>query len=54
MEVPKSPILDPPKTTKLIEDPCRDCNAESTIGAHGIRNDEIYDEYYCEACWRSK
>jgi hypothetical protein len=39
--------------TTSIEDPCCQCGRESEFGAHGIRENEVYDEYYCESCWNS-
>lgn len=31
---------------------CQECGAESEIGAHGIKNGQVYDEYYCHACYK--
>ena len=30
------------------------CGEESDYGAHGLRDGEIYDEYFCEKCWNKK
>ena len=30
------------------------CGEESTKGCYGIRNDEIYSEYYCDACFAKR
>lgn len=30
------------------------CGAESDYAAHGIRDQEIYDEHWCAACWTGK
>jgi hypothetical protein len=30
------------------------CGAESDYGAHGIKNGEVYDEYFCESCYHAK
>jgi len=30
------------------------CGKESEFGCHGITQGEIYDEYYCEACYNIK
>ena len=35
-------------------DPCQGCQGESDYGAHGIRDREVYDEYWCEACYNKK
>lgn len=40
-------------TAELDSTKCA-CGAESDYGAHGVSNGEIYDEYYCEACWNNK
>ena len=40
--------------TSLVDDLCIVCKEESSYGAHGIRNWEIYDEYYCEKCYNTK
>lgn len=36
-----------------VTDNC-DCGNQSDYGAHGIRDGEIYDEYYCEECWSKR
>ena len=33
-----------------MDDKCS-CGQESTRGCHGIRDGEVYDEYYCEDCY---
>jgi hypothetical protein len=30
------------------------CNEESTKGCHGIRNGEVYSEYYCDDCYNKR
>ena len=30
------------------------CGEESVYGAHGIRDGEIYSEYFCEKCWNKR
>jgi len=37
-----------------IEDPCLVCGAESDFGAHGIRDGEVYSEYFCEKHYHAK
>jgi hypothetical protein len=37
----------------IIVDPCP-CGAESTHGAHGFRDGELYDEFWCQECWNKK
>lgn len=32
----------------IIEDPCLVCGGESDYGHHGLRDGEVYSEYYCE------
>lgn len=34
-------------------DKCK-CGEESTRGCHGIKDSEIYDEYYCDDCYNKK
>jgi hypothetical protein len=36
-----------------IEDPCA-CGAPSEYGAHGIRDNKVYDEYFCESCYNKE
>ncbi len=38
----------------MAKDPCNKCGEPSDIGAHGIRDGKIYDEYYCESCYNLK
>jgi hypothetical protein len=33
-------------------DKCSLCDDESYYGTHGVRNNELYSEYYCEKCYR--
>lgn len=35
------------------QDLCK-CGKPSTIGAHGIRDNEVYDEYMCSKCYSGK
>ena len=37
----------------MEEDAC-ECGEKSTRGCHGIRNNEIYSEYYCDSCYNRK
>lgn len=30
------------------------CGKEAAIGAHGIKDGQVYDEYYCEECWNKE
>lgn len=30
-----------------VEDPCYICGGESDFGAHGIKDGEVYSEYFC-------
>lgn len=34
-------------------DKCK-CGKESTKGCHGIKNEEIYSEYYCDDCFNKR
>ena len=33
---------------------CQVCGVESDYGCHGLKNGEVYDEYYCERCYNRK
>lgn len=35
------------------QDNCK-CGAESTRGCHGIKDNEVYDAYYCDECYNKK
>jgi hypothetical protein len=37
-----------------MDDKCKECGEDSTIGAHGVRAGDVYDEYYCDECWGKK
>lgn len=37
-----------------MSDQCCRCGGESQVGAHGIRDREVYSEYWCEKCFASK
>lgn len=30
------------------------CGAESDFGCHGVRNGEIFSEYYCKNCYNKE
>lgn len=30
------------------------CGKESDYGCHGIRDQQMYDEYYCKECYNKK
>lgn len=34
----------------IKDDKCH-CGAESEVGVHGVKENDIYDEYYCYECW---
>ena len=36
---------------KNEDDRCMKCGKESTKGCHGIKDAEIYSEYYCDECF---
>lgn len=38
----------------MSEDTCMVCGEESTKGCHGVKEDKIYSEYYCDSCYNSK
>jgi hypothetical protein len=48
------PLLLPILPLPQIEDPCKGCGKESEYGAHGIRDQEVYDEYWCGPCYHKK
>ncbi len=31
-----------------------DCGKESDFGYHGVRDGEVYSEYYCKECYNKK
>jgi hypothetical protein len=33
-----------------MNDQCK-CGAESDFGCHGVRDGEVYSEFYCKACY---
>ena len=37
----------------MNEDLCK-CGEESTRGCHGINDEGVYSEYYCDKCYHSK
>lgn len=37
-----------------MEDACQICGSVSDYGCHGIRDNMVYDEFYCGTCWTSK
>lgn len=45
--------VSPPENLERLENNCA-CGAESTRGCHGFRDGEIYDEYYCDECFKKK
>lgn len=47
-----SAITIAPKT--IDSDACLGCGSESDYGAHGIKNEEVYSEHWCSACWNKK
>lgn len=35
-----------------IKNPCLcNCGEESTRGCHGLKDGELYDEYFCDNCY---
>jgi hypothetical protein len=45
-----------PKNAAQMPDlePCSKCGDESDYGAHGIKNGQIYSEYWCATCWSER
>lgn len=39
--------------TKEENDNCK-CGQESDFGCHGVKNDEVYSEFYCKDCYNKK
>lgn len=37
--------------TTIAETPCVRCFGEAKVGHHGIRDGQVYDEYWCEECY---
>jgi len=37
-----------------MEDQKCACGEESQVGCHGIRDNSVYDEYYCYDCYNKK
>jgi len=31
-----------------------ECGQESTKGCHGIKDEEVYSEYYCDECFNKR
>jgi hypothetical protein len=42
------------KETNMKETEKCSCGKEAEYGAHGIKEDEVYSEYYCEKCWNNR
>lgn len=38
---------------KEESDKC-ECGAESDYGCHGVRDAQVYDEFYCKECYNKK
>jgi hypothetical protein len=36
-----------------MDDKCK-CGAESDYGCHGVKNMEVYSEYYCTDCYNKR
>ena len=39
--------------SKQLEYLCK-CGQESTHGAHGVRDNEVFSEYFCQKCYNNK
>lgn len=40
---------------KLVpEYPCYGCGEESSYGCHGVTDGDVFDEYWCEACFSKR
>lgn len=50
---PNAPHLPMAGLSKMLENLCP-CGKDSDIGAHGFRDGELYDEYWCLECWNKK
>lgn len=43
-----------PKEIHITTTNVCECGQDSDFGCHGIRNEEIYSEYYCTDCYNRR